>query len=107
MRLIGKAAQGVILLALIAQLGGCATMGLRSAVDFSVKVAPETPGSALVYIDDQYIGTLAAVAARGLRLPEGEHRVTIEKTGYFPFDAIVESRLKPISLDVKLLRLPD
>lgn len=82
-------------------------MGMRSAVDLTVAVESGTPGSALVYVDGQYVGTLAAVAARGLRLPEGEHRISVEKTGYFPYDTIVVSRLDPIHLDVKLLRLPE
>lgn len=82
-------------------------MGVRSAVDLTVEVEDGTPGSALVYIDEQYIGTLAAVRARGLRLPEGEHRVSVEKTGYFPYDAVVVSDLKPIHLKVRLLRLPE
>lgn len=85
----------------------CATMGMRSAVDLSVKVAQGTPGAALVYIDGRYIGSLAAVAARGVRLPEGQHRISIEKAGYFPYDVIVESDLQPISLEVELLKLPE
>lgn len=82
-------------------------MGVRSAVDFTVEVAEGTPGSALVYIDEHYIGTLGAVQARGLRLPEGEHRISVEKTGYFPYDTVVVSDLKPIHLKVRLLRLPE
>lgn len=88
-------------------LSGCMTMGLKSAVDFSVVVEKSTPRQALVYIDGQYIGTLGAVEARGLRLPEGKHRVTIELAGYFPYDQIVRSDLKPISLAVELLKLPE
>lgn len=68
---------------------------------------PETPKSALVYIDEQYIGTLAYIGARGIRLPEGEHRITVEKAGYFPFDALVVSDREPIHLDVRLQRIPD
>ena len=82
-------------------------MGLRSAVDFTVEVSKDTPGSALVYVDGSYVGTLAAVAARGLRLPEGKHRISVEKTGYFPYDAVVVSKLHPIHLKVELLPLPD
>jgi hypothetical protein len=82
-------------------------MGVRSAVDLTVEIDGEAPGSALFYIDEQYIGTLAAVRARGLRLPEGKHRISVEKTGYFPFDAIVVSDLHPIHLKVRLVRLPE
>lgn len=85
---------------------GCATMGLRSAVDMRVQMSPNTPPSALVYVDGHYIGSLAAVVARGVRVPEGEHRLSVEKTGYFPFDTIVVSDVDPILLDVDLLPLP-
>jgi hypothetical protein len=82
-------------------------MGLRSAVDLTVEVAKDTPGSALVYVDGHYVGTLAALAARGLRIPEGKHRISVEKTGYFPYDVIVVSKIDPIHLQVALLPLPD
>jgi hypothetical protein len=58
-------------------------------------------------VDGRYIGTLAAVEARGVRLVEGEHRISVEKVGYFPFDAVVVSDLKPIHLTVEMLELPD
>ncbi|HSC86324.1 MAG TPA: PEGA domain-containing protein [Polyangiaceae bacterium] len=90
-----------------ALLFGCATMGMRSAVSMKVTRDPKAPRDALVYIDEQYIGTLGFVAQRGVRVPEGEHRVTVEKTGYYPFDAIVVSDRDNILLDVKMLALPD
>jgi len=98
-------ALGVLILG--ALCSGCATMGLRAAVDMKVEATPTSPPSALVYIDDQYIGSLAAVAARGLRIVEGKHRVSIEKTGYFPYDALVVSKFDPILLKVDLLVLPE
>jgi hypothetical protein len=81
-------------------------MGLRAAVDMKVEATPQSPPGALVYIDDQYIGSLATVAARGVRLVEGKHRVSVEKAGYFPYDAIVVSKFDPILLKVDLLALP-
>lgn len=82
-------------------------MGLRAAVSMKVERAEGTPKDALVYIDEQFVGMLGVIAARGVRLPEGEHRISVEKTGYFPFDAIVVSDRQPILLKVSLLRLPD
>ena len=87
--------------------GGCATMGLRSAVSMKVERDPKTPRDALVYIDEQYVGTLAFVAARGVRVPEGHHRLSVEKNGYFPFDALIVSDREPIRLKVSLLKLPE
>jgi hypothetical protein len=60
-----------------------------------------------VTIDEEYIGPLGFVAARGVRLPVGEHRLTIERDGYFPFDALVEAGRDPIQLRVKLVKIPD
>lgn len=82
-------------------------MGLRSAVSMKVKRSEGSPKDALVYIDEQYIGTLAYVEARGVRLPEGEHRISVEKNGYHPYDVLVVSDREPISVDVRMLKLPE
>ena len=62
---------------------------------------------ASVTIDDQYVGALAYVASRGVSLPPGKHRITVEKTGYFPWDRVVEADEAPIHLDVVLTKIPD
>lgn len=106
-RVTSGLARLVLIFACIGFSAGCATMGLRSAVDMTIQVAPGTPKEALVYIDGYYIGTLAAVEARGVRVPEGEHRLTVEKTGYFPYDTTIVSGFDPIRLKISLLKLPD
>jgi hypothetical protein len=88
-------------------LVGCMTMGLRSAVDVTFQAAPQTPGRALVYVDGTFVGTLAQVMHQGMRLTEGKHRISVEKTGYYPFDTVVVSNRHPISVEVELLPLPD
>lgn len=87
-------------------LAGCAG-GTRAAVRLSVERAASTPRDANVYIDEQFVGFLGVVAARGVRLPEGEHRITVEKVGYFTWDEQVVSDRKPISLKVELRKIPD
>jgi hypothetical protein len=62
---------------------------------------------AQVTIDDMPIGALAYVAAHGVALPPGRHRITVEKAGYFPWDAVVEADDTPIHLQVKLVPIPD
>jgi len=86
---------------------GCATMGLRSAVPMKVERPEGTPKDALVYVDEQYVGTLELVAKNGMRIPEGEHRLSVEKNGYYPFDTIIVSDRDPIVVRVELLKLPD
>ena len=79
----------------------------RAAVSLSVSRGPKTPQDASVSIDEEYIGPLYYVAARGVRLPVGQHRITVEKEGYFPWDRLVEADRQPIHLEVRLVRIPD
>lgn len=88
-------------------LAAAACDGLRAAVSMKVLPHPKTPLDASVWIDEEFIGLLGYVAARGVRLPEGAHRITIERDGYFPYDRIVVSDRQPISLDVRLIPIPD
>lgn len=68
-----------------------------------------SPRDASVTVDDQYLGALAFVAAHGVALPPGKHRVTVEKAGYFPWDKLVEANDgdPPLRLDVALTKIPD
>ncbi len=86
---------------------GCGPSVGRPAVSLSLTRNPKTPQDASVTIDEEYIGPLYYVAARGVRLPLGQHRITVEKEGYFPWDRLVEADREPISLDVRLVRIPD
>jgi hypothetical protein len=66
---------------------------------------------ATVTIDDQHIGPLASVRQRGVALPPGQHTVTIENPGFFPWDRVVvapdDANAQPIVLDVQLTKIPD
>ena len=87
-----------------------ALLGAACTPMASQKVSLRMKGNvrdASVTIDDQYVGALAYVAARGVALPPGKHRITVEKTGYFPWDRIVEADEAPIHLDVVLTKIPD
>jgi len=68
---------------------------------------PKTPGNASVIIDEEYVGPLAYVAGRGVRMTAGEHRISIEKDGYFPYDRLVDAQHGTIKLDVELVPVPD
>jgi hypothetical protein len=86
-----------------------AAVGCRPAPakTVSLRVNGSVP-DASVTIDDQYVGALAYVARRGVALPPGQHRVTVEKVGYFPWDRLVEAKGDaPIHLDVQLTKIPD
>ena len=68
-----------------------------------------TPPDATVIIDEEVLGSLDLVAAHGVALPPGVHRVTVKATGYFPWDREVKAELGqgPIRLDVALTPVPD
>lgn len=68
-----------------------------------------TPTDAAVLVDEQPIGTLAVVEKRGVALPPGQHRVTVQADGYFPADLLVDVDKSGgvIRRDVKLVPLPE
>jgi hypothetical protein len=91
--------------ALVAPIG--CTIGLRSAVTMTMSRAKVTPRDASVYIDEEFIGPFYYVAAHGVRLPTGKHRVSVTREGYFPWDQVVEADRQPIALNVELVAVPD
>jgi hypothetical protein len=66
-----------------------------------------TPPDATVTIDDQRIGQLAFVAARGMRVAPGRHHVTVEAAGYLPFDTAIEAKDAVVQVEVKLVPVPE
>jgi PEGA domain-containing protein len=96
----------LVAFALAAAACGPAQHG-SSAVSLKVQRSPQTPRNASVSIDENYIGPLSIVAAHGVRLPVGTHRITVEKDGYFPFDRLVTADRDDILLTVTLEPIPD
>jgi len=89
-------------------LTGCAQNVGRAAVTLKLQArARQTPRDASVIIDEEYVAPLWLVAARGVRLPVGTHRITVQKEGYFPWDKLVTADRLPITLDVELVPIPD
>jgi hypothetical protein len=88
-------------------LGGCLPSSARAAITMHLTRSGTTPRDASVIIDEQYVGPLAYVAARGVRLPVGTHRITVQKEGYFPWDQLVEADRAPVTLRVELTPIPD
>jgi hypothetical protein len=100
-------AAGVLALFLILALTSCTGPVERPAVSLSLQRGAKSPRDAAVTIDEEYIGPLGYVAARGVRLPAGKHRITIEKPGYFPWDRLVDAGTAPIHFDIDLEPIPD
>jgi hypothetical protein len=97
---------GFVVAIVVALCSGCGPQPV-AAVSMSMSYAQKTPADASVSIDEQYVGPLGYVAAHGVRLPEGEHRISVTKAGYFPWDRLVVADTNPIKLDVTLLPIPD
>lgn len=92
-----------LLVPLVLALAGCPPAEEPTTV---LKLRGEVR-DASVTVDDQYVGALAWIQVKGLVLPRGKHRVTVEKAGYFPWDKVVEAN-EPLHLeDVKLEKIPD
>jgi len=102
-------AAGVLALFFILSLSSCQVMGPGEVptVPLSLQRSDKSPRDAVVTIDEEYIGPLGYVAARGVKLPAGKHRITIEKPGYFPWDRLVEASTQPVHFDVTLEPIPD
>jgi hypothetical protein len=68
-----------------------------------------SPPNASVTIDDIFVGRLDMVQARGVALPVGSHRVSVEAPGYLPWDKVVEAKegAGPLRLDIRLVTMPD
>ena len=103
-------AAGVLTLLLVLSLTSCQILGANAeppSAPLSLARSDKSPRDAVVTIDEEYIGPLGYVSARGVKLPAGKHRITIEKPGYFPWDRLVEAGSAPIHFDVELLPIPD
>jgi len=68
-----------------------------------------TPADAVVTVDEERVGPLAVVAARGVALRQGTHQVTVVAPGFFPWDRLVEAKsdLEKVDLDVQLVPVPE
>ncbi len=78
-------------LAIACSLHALIACGGNDAIKKTVSLRMSGTGTpyATVTVDDQRIGPLASVRARGIALPPGQHTVTIESAGYFPWDRVV------------------
>jgi hypothetical protein len=96
------------LLPALAFLVACGGPGPGAAKTVSLRMTGSPP-DARVTVDDQIVGSLDMVQARGVALPPGQHRVSVEAPGYFPYDTIVEAKEgeKLVKIEAKLVRIPD
>jgi hypothetical protein len=102
---------GVRFALVVAALVACSPAQAPATATVSLRMRG-TPNDATVTIDDQNIGQLDYVAARGVALPQGVHHITVQAPGYFPMDREVDAKANgkgapPIDVVVKLVPVPD
>jgi hypothetical protein len=98
MRLLSSTALALLLTGCV--LGTPQTTSLRVA---------GAAADASVTVDDRYLGVFGYVQAHGVAMPPGKHRITVEKTGFFPWDKVlvVHEGDPPVQLEVALVQIPD
>ncbi len=101
-------------LVLASMLGGMLALGACAASQpptSHLRFFPATaaPAHAKVTIDDVPVGSLKLVAERGVGVPPGKHRVTIEADGYLPWDQDVDAGAGGLLLkiDVLMVKTPE
>jgi hypothetical protein len=87
---------------------GCEPAQAPQVATVSLRVRG-APADATVVLDDATLGTFDFVAAHGVALPPGLHRVSVHASGYFPWDRAVEAKegSGPIVLQVAMTPVPD
>jgi len=87
---------------------GCTPPSTAARTTVSLRLRGR-PAAANVVIDEEAVGTLDFVAARGVALPPGVHHVSVTADGYFPWDREVNAKEQapPIRLEVALVPIPD
>jgi hypothetical protein len=87
---------------------GAGTCAPAKPPTVSLRLRGQVP-AAMVMIDERYVGSLALVSRRGVALPVGTHRITVERQGYFPYDRVVQVREgdPAVQLDVAMTPIPD
>ena len=96
----------IALASLTLSLAACLPAQSASSPTISLRMKG-SPANASVTVDDQIVGPLDVVQAKGVALPPGKHRVTVEAAGYLPKDVMVEAKDAPVLLDVVLVPIPE
>jgi hypothetical protein len=107
-RLTAAGATVAVALAAVVGAGGCKPPLTAQKARVSLRMHG-SPADAVVLIDDQAVGTLDLIQARGVAVPVGVHHVTVKAQGYFPWDREVEAveGSGPVRLEVALVPVPD
>lgn len=95
-----------IVLCLVVLVCACAS---HKTTSLRVVTPKEVPLYAQVTIDDENIGSLRRVREHGVALPPGRHRITVEATGYLPFDIEVNAPNEGglLHVQIQMIQIPN
>lgn len=103
--MIGRRALLAVALAAVV-LPGCGAPQKPPPRMVSLRFTGGAPNATMT-IDDIAIGPFELIARRGIALPAGEHRISVEANGYFPWDKIVAAETSPTMVDVRMIKIPE
>ena len=88
-----------------ALLGACAGAQHPKSRPAELRVVAE-PATAIVQVDEHFVGAARVLDKKPAPLAPGHHRVTIEAPGFFPHDLDVDLAPGVTTLKLKLRALP-
>ncbi len=94
-----------LLLSLSVAAAGCAARQKPPVLRAQLRTIVEPP-TAVVQVDERFVGAARVLDQRPARLQEGAHRITIEAPGYFPHDLELQLPAGVTKLEVKLRPIP-
>ncbi|MFM2417199.1 MAG: hypothetical protein RL385_1922 [Pseudomonadota bacterium] len=93
------------LFVMLAALPACAGTQRGPVYDAQLRVEAEPP-SAVVVVNERFVGAAKVLAKRPVALTQGHKRISIEAVGYFPHDMELDLPAGLTSISAKLRPVP-
>lgn len=102
---VPRAARGVLSVVLCGALLACAGSHKPKGRPAELRAVVEPP-TAIVQVDERFVGSARVLEKRPAQLTPGKHRVTVDAAGYFPHDVELELAPGVTTLQLKLRAIP-
>jgi len=100
-----RVARGGLSVVLLAALCACAGTHKPKGRPAELRAVVEPP-TAIVQVDEKFVGSARVLEKRPAQLTPGKHRVTVEAPGFFPHDVQLELAPGVTTLQLKLRAIP-
>jgi hypothetical protein len=94
-----------LLISTLASVTACAGTQRGPVYDAQLRVEAEPP-SAVVIVNERFVGAAKVLAKRPVALTQGHKRISIEAVGYFPHDMELDLPAGLTSINAKLRPVP-